>query len=122
MSEVGFEEHGRRLSHPCPEAKPGIGSDSRLSGEPHKESKAGWLVLLAPLACCGGPFLVAAVAAAGAAAWGGIGAFLLAIVLVAAVITYRRRRVCCTLEGSLDARLGANRTAPGAGTGAGSWS
>src|SRR5262249_49013935 len=38
-----------------------------------------WL-LLAPLACCGGPLLIAALAAAGALAWGGLGLGIAALV------------------------------------------
>lgn len=56
-----------------------------------------WL-LLAPIACCGGPFLIAALAAAGALAWAGLGlAATAAAVLVALVLIRRRRRsrACC---------------------------
>jgi len=56
-----------------------------------------WL-LLAPVACCGGPFLIAALAAAGALAWGGLGLGIALLVAVVAVILVRRRRrsqACC---------------------------
>ncbi len=56
-----------------------------------------WL-LLAPVACCGGPFLIAALAAAGALAWGGLGLGIALLVAVVAVIVVRRRRrsrACC---------------------------
>src|SRR5262249_51160648 len=49
-----------------------------------------WL-LLAPLACCGGPFLIAGLAAAGALAWGGLGLGI-ALLLAVAVLAVRRRR------------------------------
>jgi hypothetical protein len=57
----------------------------------------GWLVLLLPIACCGGPLLIGAVAAAGALGWGILGAGL-AAVLTAAILVVRRRagRSCAT--------------------------
>ena len=55
-----------------------------------------WL-LLAPVACCGGPFLIAALAAAGALAWGGLGLGIALLVAVAVLAVRRRRRsrACC---------------------------
>jgi len=56
-----------------------------------------WL-LLAPLACCGGPLLIAALAAAGALAWAGLGlgaAALVAVVTVVLIRHRRRSRACC---------------------------
>lgn len=57
----------------------------------------GWLVLLLPIACCGGPLLIGAVAAAGALGWGVLGAGV-AAVLTAAILVVRRRagRSCAT--------------------------
>src|SRR6266581_3922021 len=49
-----------------------------------------WL-LLAPIACCGGPFLIAALATAGTLAWGGLGLGIALLVTVFAVILVRRR-------------------------------
>ena len=56
-----------------------------------------WL-LLAPLACCGGPFLIAALAAAGALAWAGLGLGAAALAATTAVLLIRRQRrsrACC---------------------------
>jgi hypothetical protein len=55
-----------------------------------------WL-LLAPVACCGGPFLIAALAAAGGLAWGGLGLGIAVLVAVAVLVIRRRRRsrACC---------------------------
>jgi hypothetical protein len=56
-----------------------------------------WL-LLAPIACCGGPFLIAALATGGALAWGGLGLGMALLAAVVAVILVRRRRrsrACC---------------------------
>jgi len=56
-----------------------------------------WL-LLAPVACCGGPFLIAALAAAGVLAWAGLGLAAAVLVAVTAVVLIRRRRrsqACC---------------------------
>ena len=56
-----------------------------------------WL-LLAPLACCGGPLLVGALAAAGALAWGALGLGLALVTAVAVILVARRRqrsRACC---------------------------
>ena len=49
-----------------------------------------WL-LLAPLACCGGPLLIAALAAAGALAWGALGLGT-GVLAAAAVLVIRRSR------------------------------
>jgi hypothetical protein len=51
---------------------------------------AGWLALLVPLLCCGGPLLIGAFAAAGAAAWGVLGG-VLALVVGVALVAIRRR-------------------------------
>jgi Flp pilus assembly protein TadB len=51
---------------------------------------AGWLVLLLPLACCGGPLLIGALAAAGGLVWGALGVGV-AVVLGAIVLAMRRR-------------------------------
>ena len=56
-----------------------------------------WL-LLAPVACCGAPFLIAALAAAGVLAWAGLGlaaAVLVAVIAVVLVRRRRRRQACC---------------------------
>ena len=56
-----------------------------------------WL-LLAPLACCGGPLLIAGLATGGALAWGGLGlgvAALAALVALVLIRRRRRRRACC---------------------------
>ncbi len=56
-----------------------------------------WL-LLAPIACCGGPFLIAALAAAGILAWAGLSLAAAALVAATAVVLIRRRRrsqACC---------------------------
>jgi hypothetical protein len=56
-----------------------------------------WL-LLAPVACCGGPLVIGALAAAGTLAWGALGLGV-ALVLAAAVSVVagrrRRSRACC---------------------------
>jgi Flp pilus assembly protein TadB len=58
---------------------------------------ASWLVLLLPLACCGGPLLIGALAAAGGLVWGALGVGV-AIVLGAILLAMRRRttRSCHT--------------------------
>jgi hypothetical protein len=69
-----------------------------MSGEPSPPKRTqrddrlgpGWLVLLLPIACCGGPLLIGAVAAAGALGWGVLGAGV-AAVLTAAILVVRRR-------------------------------
>lgn len=75
---------------PAPPRPPG--GDSERPGP-------GWLwLLLAPAACCGGPFLIAALAAAGALAWAGLGLAAAALVAVTAVVLIRRRQSragCC---------------------------
>lgn len=69
-----------------------------------------WL-LLAPVACCGGPLIIGALAAAGALAWG---ALELGIALAAAValilVTRRRRRTqaCCLPDAAGSLRAGAD--------------
>jgi hypothetical protein len=71
---------------------------------PPREEQAGkgsglgglWL-LLAPLACCGGPLVIGALAAGGALAWGALGLGLALVTAVAVLVVVRRRRsrACC---------------------------
>lgn len=57
------------------------------------------LLLLLPVACCGGPFIIAALAAAGAATLGVAGGIVGAIVVAVAVGLWirhwRRAAACC---------------------------
>ena len=57
-----------------------------------------WL-LLAPLACCGGPLLVAGLAAAGVLAWGGLGLAVAVLLAGAVLVIRRRRRRACHVPG-----------------------
>src|SRR5262249_23884070 len=59
------------------------------SGE--RSGLGGLWLLLAPLACCGGPFLIAGLAAAGALDWGG-GGLGVAVLVAGAVLGGRRWR------------------------------
>ncbi len=68
--------------------------------------KPGWgglWLLLAPLACCGGPLLIAALAAAGALAWAGLGLAAAAVASAAVVLVIGRRRspAACRAKGCL---------------------
>jgi hypothetical protein len=65
---------------------PGTGRGARRPG------LGGLWLLLAPLACCGGPLLIGALAAAGALAWAGLGLAAAAVMGAAAVLAIRRRR------------------------------
>jgi len=49
-------------------------------------------ILLAPLACCGGPLIIGALAAVGALAWGELGLGLALATAVAVILVTRRRR------------------------------
>jgi hypothetical protein len=75
----------------------GGGSPSKKPTRSDDQLGPGWLVLLLPIACCGGPLLIGAVAAAGALGWGVLGAGV-AAVLTAAILMVRRRagRSCAT--------------------------
>jgi len=76
---------------PPPASPPGGGSGER-------PGLGGLWLLLAPLACCGGPFLIAALAAAGALAWAGLGLGAAALAATTAVLLIRRQRrsrACC---------------------------
>lgn len=92
-------EQSRRQSTDIPEGRglttgPVAPSTAAASGD---GKGMGWLIL-APIACCGGPLLIAGVAAAGAAVWGGVGAAVLVALAVTIVIISRRRRraaACC---------------------------
>lgn len=82
----------------------------RVSGAATRDDRGGlgWLVLLLPVICCGGPVIVAALAAAGALAWGGIGLGLGVAVAAGVVVWARRRRAatCCAVpDPALDARF-----------------
>jgi hypothetical protein len=69
------------------------------SADPSTPAGTGWagLALLAPVVCCGGPFLVGALATAGAVALGALGAGLAVVVGLTAFLALRRRRAlaCC---------------------------
>jgi hypothetical protein len=83
---AGPQAEGRR---PSAASRPGTEGGGR-------PGLGGLWLLLAPLACCGGPFLIAGLAAAGALAWGGLGlGVALLAVAVLAVRRRRRSRACC---------------------------
>ncbi len=76
--------------------------DDPFSSKPPRSPDGGsgpgfsWLILLLPLACCGGPFIIVGLATLGAIAWGGIGALVVAIVVAIILVGRRRRsRLCC---------------------------
>ena len=84
---AGWAAGGQR---PPAAPRPGGGSERKGLG--------GLWLLLAPIACCGGPFLIAALAAAGALAWAGLGLAAVALAAVTTVVLIRRRRrsrACC---------------------------
>jgi hypothetical protein len=79
--------------------RPGPGGMSPPSRRPDTGGKersglGGLWLLLAPLACCGGPLLIAALGVAGALAWGGIGLAAVVLLAVAVLVIRRRRRAC----------------------------
>jgi len=87
---------GRAASPQAEGRRPAAASRPRTEGGGRPGLGGLWL-LLAPLACCGGPFLIAGLAAAGALAWGGLGLGI-ALLLAVAVLAVRRRRrsrACC---------------------------
>lgn len=72
-----------------------------------------WL-LLAPVACCGGPLLIGALTAAGALAWGALGLGVALAAAVVVIVVARRRRAsrdCCPPAPAAPAR--AARTSAG---------
>jgi len=83
---AGWAAGGQR---PPAAPRPGGGGSER-------QGLGGLWLLLAPVACCGGPFLIAALA--GALAWAGLGLAAVALAAVTAVVLIRRRRrsrACC---------------------------
>ena len=101
-SPDGWAAGGQR-----PPAAPGPGGGG---GEP--SGLGGLWLLLAPLACCGGPFLIASLAAAGALAWAGLGLGAAALVAVVTVVLIRRRRrgrACCESAAGWPGEAGAGR-------------
>ena len=77
--------------HQPPAPRPGADGGER-------RGLGGLWLLLAPIACCGGPFLIAALAAAGALAWAGLGLAAAAVAALVALVLIRRRRrsrACC---------------------------
>ena len=88
---------GRAASPQAEGRRPAAASRPRTEGGGRPGLGGLWL-LLAPLACCGGPFLIAGLAAAGALAWAGLGLGAAALVAVVTVVLIRRRRrsrACC---------------------------
>ena len=95
-----------------PPAAPGPGGGS---GE--RSGLGGLWLLLAPLACCGGPFLVASLAAAGALAWAGLGlgtAALVGVTVVVLIRRWRRSRACCEPAAGWPGEAGAAAGRPAA--------
>jgi hypothetical protein len=74
---------GGQVPPSAPQPGTGGGERSGLGGL--------WL-LLAPLACCGGPLLIAGLAAGGALAWAGLGLAAAALAALVALVLVRRRR------------------------------
>lgn len=102
---------GARAGRDCATASPaGTGAGRERSG------LGGLWLLLAPLACCGGPVLIAGLAAAGALAWGGIALAAAALLAGAGLVLWRRRRrACCPPPGAADPQTRAEKTAPRSG-------
>ncbi len=99
------------LSPPLSQSSAAAPGRSTRPQEP--SSRLGWLFLLVPFACCGGP-LVIAVAAAGAWALGGIAGGLLALAIAAVLIVRsRRRRACCVPSGTYPNDMGRPPGTPG---------
>jgi hypothetical protein len=79
-------------------------TDYQQGQAPSRENQGGkgsgpgalWL-LLAPVACCGGPLIIGALAAAGALARGALGLGVALVVAVAVIVVAgrRRSRACC---------------------------
>lgn len=68
------------------------------TGTGERPGLGGLWLLLAPLACCGGPLLIAALAAGGALAWGALGLGTGVLAAVTVLVIRRRRRIsraCC---------------------------
>ena len=85
-SPDGWAGGGQR---PTPAPRPGGGGSER-------PGLGGLWLLLAPVACCGGPFLIAALAAAGVRAGFGLAAAAVAALVALVLIRRRRRsRACC---------------------------
>ena len=86
-------------------ARSPVHSSTAKASSEKSEKGLGWL-LLAPIACCGGPLLIGAIAAAGAAAWGGIGAALVVALVATFIVVSRRRRArnCCVPDVSTGGR------------------
>lgn len=73
----------------------GGGAPSKKPTRSDVQLGPGWLVLLLPIACCGGPLLIGAVAAAGALGWGVLGAGVAAVLTAAILVVRRRAGRCC---------------------------
>ena len=60
----------------------------------------GWLLLLVPLLCCGGPLLFAAAPTLGALGWGAVGGAVALLTVAGLVAARRRSHRCCEPETS----------------------
>lgn len=70
---------------------------------------AGWLVLLLPVLCCGGPLLIGVLAATGAVVWGALGVVVAVVVGVVLLVARRRAGASCATDrdGSLSPSVSA---------------
>jgi len=84
------------------------GSCCTSAGEGRDGVGLAWLLLLAPVACCGGPALIGLVATVGAAAWGILGGVVALVLGGVAVGLTRRRR-------ALDRGIAATGVTPAVG-------
>jgi hypothetical protein len=85
-------EGDREARTPRGAAVPGVRAASPVADGGERAGLGALWLLLAPLACCGGPLLIAALAAAGALAWAGAGLAAAALAAAAAMALIRRRR------------------------------
>lgn len=78
-------------------ASRGGGASSRAPQPAHRDDRlsAGWLMLLLPIACCGGPLVIGALATAGGLGWGALGAGAAVVLATAHVLLRRRAGRCC---------------------------
>src|SRR5215467_4383588 len=85
------DEGYREAGTPLQDAMPGGWATGPAADGGERSGPGALWLLLAPVACCGGPLLIAALAAAGALAWAGAGLAAMALAAAAAVALIRRR-------------------------------
>ncbi|MHB1486494.1 MAG: hypothetical protein ACYCS7_04870 [Acidimicrobiales bacterium] len=111
MNPPNHETSARPEDRGMQDASPRNATGGPLVPERSGAGGMGWLIL-APILCCGGPFIFIGIAAVGARIGGALGLVLALVAGMVVVMRRRRKRTCCAPGAT---GVSANLGAPGPG-------